>query len=437
MQNISIIGSGLTGPLLANMLANKGYKVDLYEKRNDLRKTNNSAGRSINLALSHRGICALESAQLFEKIKPLLIPMKGRMVHLIDGSLDFQPYSIKDTNYINSISRAELNKILMNEAEKTGLVNIYFNQELIDLNQKKLTFSNGISKINEGIIIGADGVGSKIRKFIDTKSHSPSLSVPLDHSYKELTILPNFKGEYKLEANALHIWPRKNFMLIALPNTDKSFTCTLFMPNKGELSFNSLNKTDEVINFFKKYFPDTIHLLDNFPASFFQNPKGELATIYCENWHLENLCLIGDAAHAIVPFFGQGMNASFEDCQILIDCIQKTDSDWNTTFNEFYQIRKPNTDAIAKMAIENYVEMRDSVVNSDYLNQKKISNNLYKQFPNQFIPRYDMVSFTSIPYSKVLKRNEIQKQIISQIIEGKTNIKKVESIIKQKLPKII
>jgi len=429
----TIIGSGLTGPLLAIMLANRGYTVDLYEKRADLRKADISAGRSINLALSHRGIHALKYANVFNEIEPLLIPMKGRMVHLPDGNTDFQPYSINSHEYINSVSRGELNKILMTAAEKTGNVKIQFKHSLSKVELGTFIFKNGKRIKAQAEVFGADGAGSVVRQYIDSNSDKPSKSEPLGHAYKELSISANAAGEFKLEPNALHIWPRGQFMLIGLPNTDRSFTCTLFMPNEGDVSFKSLKTEADVVDFFNTHFSDALPLLENFPRSYFENPTGRLVTVYVDNWYYKNFYLIGDAAHAVVPFFGQGMNASFEDCTILMDCVDSGDDNWLDIFSSYNKMRKSDVDAIAQMAIENYIEMRDSVAQSDYKAKRRIANSLSIEFPDRFIPRYNMVSFTSIPYSEVYKQGKIQQEIISQLIENELDLQKAEKLITEKL----
>ena len=434
MHKITIIGSGLSGPLLAILLAEQGYTVDLFEKRSDPRKETLSAGRSINLALSHRGIEALKLSNVFNQIKPHLIPMNGRMIHHENGELDFQPYSINPNEYINSVSRGELNKILMTAAENTNKINIHFDHTLTEATHAELKFYSGRTIPNQGIIFGADGAGSELRKYIDSTADSPSRTVPLGHAYKELNIAPGDNDKFQIESNSLHIWPRGEFMLIALPNTNKSFTCTLFMPNEGEVSFASLQKESDVIDFFNTQFSDAMPLLENFPQSFFEYPTGRLATIYADNWHTENLCLIGDAAHAVVPFFGQGMNASFEDCNILMDCIKDEAGNWPKVFETYNKTRKPDADAIANMAIENYIEMRDSVAQSDYIQRKKIANTLFEKFPHRFIPRYNMVSFTSIPYSKVYERGIIQQEIISELDSNNIDFEKAERLILERLP---
>ena len=431
-----IIGSGLAGPLLAICLSQRDYSVKLFEKRSDPRINDISAGRSINLALSHRGIKALKHADVFTEVEPHLIPMKGRMIHHLSGKLEFQPYSIHSNEYINSVSRSELNKILMSKAEISGKVKIFFNHSLkkVDESKNKLIFENGNSTSISGHVFGADGAGSIIRKHIDEKVVSPSYSDALGHGYKELHIAPGKEGEFQLDPNALHIWPRSKFMLIALPNTDQSFTCTLFMPVKGNDSFDSLDTPDAITYFFQTYFKDVLPLLENFPETYFENPIGNLATVYADNWEYDNrFCLIGDAAHAIVPFFGQGMNASFEDCQIFMNCLDESNDNWDNIFNSYNTVRKIDADAIAQMAIENYIEMRDLVTREDFIQKKVISAQLSKQYPKRFIPRYNMVSFTSIPYSEVYKRGNIQKKIISKLDIDSPDFNSVKDMIHKQL----
>ena len=435
-----IIGSGLAGPLLAIYLSQRGYPVQLYEKRPDLRVENIPAGRSINLALSHRGIKAIKSAGVFDKIDPLLIPMKGRMVHLSGGDIEFQPYSIHPHEYINSVSRGELNKILMTKAEASGKVQIYFDHSLLEIDEytNELIFENGNRAPVADHVFGADGAGSVIRKHIDGKVLSPSYVDPLGHDYKELHIAPSKDGEFQLDSSALHIWPRGEFMLIALPNMDKSFTCTLFLPTEGKRSFKSLRTPELVTEFFHTYFEDVLPLVENFPNTFFDNPTGKLGTVYTDEWQYNNqYCLIGDAAHAVVPFFGQGMNASFEDCEVLMQCLDEAQGNWEGVCEKYSSVRKADGDAIAKMAIENYVEMRDLVTRKEFIQQKEIANILMERFPDRFIPRYNMVSFTSIPYSEVYRRSAIQKEIISKLDLKKPDITAAESMVKEKLSPLV
>jgi len=439
-SNKIIVGSGLAGPLLAIYLSQRGHAVDLFEKRPDIRKENISVGRSINLALSHRGIKALKSADAFDQIEPILIPMKGRMVHLLDGEIKFQPYSVHSNEYINSVSRGKLNKILMSKATTSGKVKIYFNHSLLKIDEinKELIFKNGARVPITKYVFGADGAFSAIRKYIDGKVSLPSYTDPLGHDYKELHIAPGIDGDFQLEPNALHIWPREEFMLIALPNIDKSFTCTLFLPVDGDINFNVLSTPEAVVDFFNDYFEEVLPLLENFPNTFFDKPIGKLATVYAYEWQYNNqYCLTGDAAHAVVPFFGQGMNASFEDCEVLMQYLDESPGNWDGVFKKYSSARKVDSDAIAKMALENYVEMRDLVTQKEFLQQKEIANYLSKRFPDRFIPRYNMVSFTSIPYSEVYKRGNIQKEIISTLDLSNPDFAEAESMIKNLLPPLV
>ena len=328
----------------------------------------------------------------------------------------------------------------MTKAEESEKVQIYFKHSLstIDESNNELVFENGNRATILGHIIGADGSGSVVRAYIDMKVQSPSYTKPLGHNYKELHIAPGKDGNFQLDPNALHIWPRGKFMLIALPNMDRSFTCTLFLPVDGSISFNELSTPKSVIDFFSEFFGELLPMLDNFPDNFFENPIGKLATVYAEQWQHDNqFCLVGDAAHAIVPFFGQGMNASFEDCEVLMECLDDAHGHWSTVCEKYSIIRKPDGHAIADMAIENYVEMRDLVARKEFIQEKNTANILWERFPNRFIPRYNMVSFTSIPYSEVYRRGELQKKIIKNINPTNPDMKLAEELIIEKLNPIL
>ena len=430
MKEKIIIGSGLSGPLLALYLSQKDYKVTLFEKRSDLRKQTTSAGRSINLALSERGINALKEVNVYNEIKNELIPMNGRMIHDINGKTQFQPYSINENDYINSVSRNKLNEILLNKVEESPNVKIYFNHTLNKIEKNILFFKNDFKyNINNNIIFGTDGFNSKVRDYIDLKNENKTKIDYLGHSYKELNISSDKKNLFQLKENVLHIWPRDDFMLIALPNTDRSFTCTLFLSNKGKISFDKLKSDNDVKIFFKKYFNDIYYILDDFPNSFFTNPTSNLGTIKTAKWNFENkFCIIGDAAHAIVPFFGQGMNASFEDCSVLMSYCNKYDHDWDKIISIFCKKRVIDTNAISQMALDNYIEMRNSVSKNKYKKRKKISDRLYKNFPKLFIPKYNMVSFTSIPYNEVYKKSFIHNKILDELENNYSDSKAIELI---------
>lgn len=422
-KEISIIGAGLVGSLLSIYLAKRGHKVKVYERRSDMRKEKMQAGRSINLALSDRGLLALEKVGLAEEIRSISIPMHGRYIHNQDGTTAFQPYG-KQGQYINSVSRADLNKKLMDVAERSG-VTINFNERLktINWNQEFIEFENpsgkGLPKSNTEIVFGADGAFSIARlehqlqhdKFDYQQSY-------IDCGYKELTIPPTADGQFALEKNALHIWPRKNYMLIALPNLDKTFTCTLFFPFEGEASFSRLTTKKSVTDFFEKIFPDAVPLMPDYVNEYFNNPASPLVTVKCFPWIRDDkFALIGDAAHAIVPFFGQGMNCGFEDCRILDEMIEKNGDDWKKTFDEYQSLRKPDADAIADMAVNNFIEMRERTADPKFLLQKKIEARLHEKYPDKWIPAYSQVTFNpKIRYSEALKRGNKQELIMKEIM---------------------
>ncbi|MGA9509879.1 MAG: NAD(P)/FAD-dependent oxidoreductase [Candidatus Sulfotelmatobacter sp.] len=423
-EKVTLIGAGLNGPLLAILLMRRGFSVEMYERRPDMRRTRSSAGRSINLALSTRGIHALQQAGLWESMRGITIPMKGRMMHSTTGELTFQPYGKNDAEVIHSISRAELNIALMNTAEAEGAT-IYFHQRCTGCN-----FKTGEIRVrnedtgeetnrNTDVLIGCDGAASALRAEMLKLSHFNFSQQYLDYGYKELTIPAGPNGNPLLEPNALHIWPRGNHMLIALPNIDGTFACILFLPFDGPDSFASLSAETEVVRFFAERFPDAKRLMPQLAENYAANPTGSMVTIKCSPWHVHgrNL-LLGDAAHAIVPFFGQGINCGFEDCTSLVELLDRHGADWAKAFAEFDKKRKVNTDAIADMAIENFTEMRDRVADSRFLFTKRMELALEARFPDFFVPKYAMVTFHRIPYSVALARGTVQQQILSELGES-------------------
>ena len=438
-KNITIVGSGLTGPLLSILFAQK-YNINstIYERNVDFRSANNYSGRSINLALSERGINALKEADIYDSnFKNLLIPMYGRMIHDIDGKQSLQLYGNKKEHYINSVSRAEINKILLNKAESTNKVKIIFSNKCtnVDFANNKITL-NEKEKSIKGPLFGADGYRSAVAQNIDKNITFTDIS----HSYKELTILPK-NNEFQLDPNALHIWPRRDMMLIALPNNDKTFTCTLFMKTIGKNSFADIKERKKIRTFFEQNFVDIIDLIPDLEDLIINNPLGKLVTINVDNWYYKDKgCIIGDAAHAIVPFYGQGMNASFEDCTKLCEIIDDNDN-WQNIFSRFNQTRKIDTDAISNLALKNYKIMRDSVLEENHIMKNKISFKLLDIYPYYFIPEYIMVSFTNIPYEVAQKRSIIQDKILDDIIENNYDVNNledefIEKLIKTNLTKI-
>ncbi|MFD2168335.1 FAD-dependent oxidoreductase [Thalassotalea euphylliae] len=426
MNKITLIGGGLVGSLLSVILARKGYDVDVFESRPDMRKADISAGRSINLALANRGIKPLADLGLMDELTPMLIPMKGRMVHPeAEGeSANFQAYGNSASDVIYSVSRAHLNCFLMDKAEATGKVTFHYEHKVsnidFDTNTFTADFCGQRKRVHFEQIIGTDGANSPVRDAIHAQPSTQHSIEALDHSYKELTIAPDENGAHKLDKHALHIWPRGDFMLIALPNTDGSFTLTLFMPNKGYTSFDSVETPDEITHFFDSHFASIKSDIDNLLEDFQSNPTGKLATIKCAPWHFEDKALIiGDAAHAIVPFHGQGMNCGFEDCHTIASLFPVVDSaddiDWQQLFQRVEDERKANADAIADMALENYVEMRDSVRQHEFLLQKQFAFKIQQWFPERFTPRYAMVMFEHRPYAEAYALGKKHKLLLTEL----------------------
>lgn len=425
-KKITIIGAGLAGSLLAVILAKRGYKVDIFEKRPDMRKETISAGRSINLALSNRGIKALKLADIDEFILSQVVPMKGRLIHSLEGNKKLQSYSGRENEYINSISRGGLNVALMNKAEEYPNINFYFNQKIISINYEKMKFKVKNEKTKEiqelvfNHLIGTDGAGSKVRLSFQTGGihRFNYMQEYLDHGYKELEIPRSPENDFQIESDALHIWPRHDFMMIALPNLDKSFTVTLFNKFDGENGFDNLDSDTKVLNFFNKYFSDALKYMPNLIDDWHNNPTSSLATVKCFPWSISNKSLLmGDAAHAVVPFYGQGMNASFEDCKVFAEILDSygDEVDWEELFLKFQNERKQNTDAIADLAIQNYKEMRSDVANPIFQIKRQVEMELENRY-SDFSSKYSLVTFNDdTPYSLAKKLGELQDEYLMKV----------------------
>jgi len=423
MKNFTVIGSGLVGSLLSIYLAKKGYNVTVYERRPDLRKNRISAGRSINLALSDRGWRGLAGVGIVDEIKKVAIPMAGRMMHSVKGELTYQAYG-KEGQVINSVSRGGLNCVLMDLAEEHG-VKIIYNHRCLDVDLKSCsakfenTETNEIVEVNPDRIFSTDGAYSagRLQFQLSTDMFNYSQTY-LEHGYKELTIPPTAEGEFAMDPGALHIWPRKSFMIIALPNMDKSFTCTLFYPMNGEESFKAIDTEEKMMKFFEENFADLIPLVPTLKHDFFNNPSSSLVTVRCFPWRYQDkVLMLGDAAHAIVPFYGQGMNCGFEDCVVLNELMEKHGDNWDLIFEEFQNLRKPDADAIAELALANFIEMRDRVGNPSFLLQKKIEAWFNEKYPEKWIPLYSMVTYSPhIRYSEALRIGNKQEAIMQSVM---------------------
>jgi len=413
-----LIGSGLAGGLLAEYLGRRGHEVDLYERRAYPREGNLVGGRSINLAISTRGIHALEQIGIADEALRHAIPMRGRMIHEKSGALHFTPYDVDPKKCINSIGRAALNTAVIKAAQRYANVRVHFNHKCteVDLNRAlaHLETSNGAVVASADAVVGVDGAFSAVRKSMQREIANFQYDESyLAHGYKELTIPPAPDGSWRMEKNALHIWPRKSFMMIALPNPDGSFTCTLFWEFEGPRSFATMKTDDDVRRFFGEEFPDAVTLMPTLRDDFRNNPTGSLVTIRCAPWfYQDKVCLVGDAAHAVVPFYGQGMNAAFEDCVMLDECLQNFPQDRARAFAEYFHRRKENSDALADLAICNFIEMRDKTASKTFRAKKKLDHALEAALPGIYLPLYTMVTFTRMPYAVAAKRARVQNRIV-------------------------
>ncbi|MGA9341505.1 MAG: NAD(P)/FAD-dependent oxidoreductase [Rhodanobacteraceae bacterium] len=459
---ITIVGAGLVGALLATLLGRCGFGVKVFERRPDPRTAGFIGGRSINLALAERGLHGLRQAGLTDEVMRLATMMRGRMVHHLDGHTELLRYGRDDSEVIWSISRGALNIALIDAAERAG-ARFYFSRRLDQAKFSdvvRLRLCDDGDRVHEhtcAFVIGADGAGSALRKAMNAEVDIGERMEPLGHGYKELEVPARARAEgresraeiheataanlrvlppsspgpqpslFAIEPNALHIWPRGNYMCIALPNAEGNFTVTLFMPNTGDPSFASVRTPTEALALFARDFADLAPLIPDLAHDFAQNPVGELATLYLDHWHLDQRALLlGDAAHAIVPFHGQGMNSGFEDAVELADLLSAHGDDLGWTFAEFERRRRPNAEAIATMALENYVEMRDSVADPEFLLRRELARLLAARHPERFMPRYSMVTFTRMPYAQALARGAEQTELLRELTNGKTQIEDID-----------
>ncbi|PYL04362.1 MAG: kynurenine 3-monooxygenase [Verrucomicrobia bacterium] len=428
-----LIGSGLAGGLLAAYLGRRGYEVELYERRVDPREGNIVGGRSINLALSTRGIYALERLGIADEVLRHAIPMPGRMIHSKSGDLHFSPYDRDPSKFINSIGRAALNTTVIEAAQRYSNVRVHFNHRCTEVDIEQALAHLATSSVEAAVppaplpktisahgdaVIGVDGAFSAVRQSMQKRITGFACNESyLAHGYKELTIPPASDGSWQMEKNALHIWPRKSFMMIALPNPDGSFTCTLFWEFEGPRSFATTTTDDEIRRFFEEEFPDAVPLMPSLLEDFKTNPTGSLVTVRCAPWFFKDkVALVGDAAHAVVPFYGQGMNAAFEDCVVLDECLAEFPQDRHRAFAEYFSRRKENADALADLAIENFIEMRDKTASRIFRAKKKLDHLLEGLLPGSYLPLYTMVTFTRMPYAKAARRAQLQDRIVYGVL---------------------
>jgi kynurenine 3-monooxygenase len=441
-EKITLVGGGLAGSLMAVFLARRGYKVAVFERRPDMRSGNYEGGRSINLALSNRGIRALEQVGLDKEILQIAIPMTGRMMHDREGKLAYQPYG-KEGQAIYSVSRSGLNIRLLQLADAYENITLFFDHKCVfaDLDNGITRYQSPDGKEVEDkadIVIGTDGAFSAVRDaFLRTPRFNYSQTFE-NHGYKELEITPDESGNFRINKNCLHIWPRKSFMMIALPNPGGNFTCTLFMPFAGEPGFDDMLTKGNVEALFAKEFPDAIPMMPGLTDDFFENPIGSLTTIRCYPWVHGKAALLGDSAHAVVPFYGQGMNCSFEDCIVLDEFVEMHHGDWHAILDAYQKSRKPDADAIAALALQNFVEMRDLVGTEAFLHRKHVEHDLADLYPELFQSQYELVTFTTKPYSFAKDRGAKNDNLLNHIIDNKlehklTDKEFMESLIRSTL----
>ncbi len=452
-ENVLIIGAGLCGSLLALRLAQRGYQVSLYESRPDLRKVDISAGRSINLALSDRGFKALRMVGLEQQATKICIPMYGRLIHDIQGNTFTSNYSGREGEFINSISRQDLTAMLLNEADKHEKVTLHFNTKCtsVDIENKIAHFKTYDTKkefsVTANVIFGTDGAGSVLRKnyYLDKKFLFSFSQNYLTHGYKELEIPSDENGKHLISKDYLHIWPRGKYMLIALPNLDGSFTVTLFLGHEeGDYNFKELTSKEKITAFFEEQFPDALALIPNITDEFANNPTGALGTVKCSPWYYKgNTLILGDAAHAVVPFYGQGMNASFEDVFVLDKVLDKYEGDWEKVFKEYQKNRKADADAIGDLAVENYYEMRDHVANPLFKKKRKIEMQLEKSFPTAYFSKYSMVTFNeNMGYHEAMKKGNAQDKALLNLVahhnlDNISDLQEILSIVQKETKEIL
>lgn len=428
-MEIVISGAGLAGSLLALFLAEKGYHVTLFEGRKDLRTEQAEAGRSINLALSMRGLTSLSAAGLLNKVQPLLVPMRARAIHQTNGQLDLQSFGRSQDEFINSVNRSQLNALLLDEIESKKNIDVYFSTvlEYVDFTNKQVQvlMHDGTLKTHTfNMLIGSDGANSRLReiaKELGLLTYSRNF---LPHGYKELSIDKSYYD--KVPKEHLHLWPRNFFMLLGNPNVDKSITATLFMANQGENSFEEIKTPEEVRGFFKLHFSDVEAYMPTLEEEFFKNPIGQLSTIKCSPWYFKDCCLLlGDAAHGIVPFFGQGMNCAFEDCRILSEILESENHHWPSVIERFFLERKKNTDAVAELSMQNYIEIQSNVAEQSFRLKKAIDMEIMRRYRGKYISKHVSVMFSNTPYHEILSKSKVQEALIDSIEE---NISSIEEI---------
>jgi kynurenine 3-monooxygenase len=440
METITVIGAGLVGSVLSMFLAKAGHRVDVYERNPDIRGANRTPGRSINLTLCDRGFNALDALGAGDIVRGISVPVYGRLIHGVKADLSFQPYG-NNNEAIYSISRSDLNEALLNFAEENFDIKFHFNEKCIGVDletatvEMKNSVSGTVTKRRADRLFGCDGAHSAVRMRLQKLNLFNFSQQYWDQGYKELHVPPGAGGCWASKHNALHIWPRGHYMLIAFPNTDGSFTCSLHIPYEGKISFQSIKTGADLSALFEESFPDVIRLMPNLAEDFFRTPPHSMITIKCSPWSFKGkVALTGDAAHAIYPSYGQGANTGFEDCLILYECMQRHGRDWESLLREYESMRKPNTDAIADLCVEHFIELRDLVGDQRFQLRKEIERKINRLYPEKYKDLYSMITFTCRPHAEAWRIDRRQRAIVDEImrvegIEHKLDSTEVESLI--------
>lgn len=430
MTQMTIVGAGLAGTLCALYLARRGYEVEVYDSRPDLRKSPIDYGRSINLALSCRGKTGLRAMDLMDEVEQIMVPMRARAIHESNGELVIQPFGRHENEYISAISRTDLNCLLLNKAEHTQRIHLHFDMKLqqLDIENKQVRFINADKQqvtVNYKRLIGADGASSQVRETLHNEGIVQAKREYLSHGYKELSISKHHSGDMIREH--LHLWPRDSFMLLGNPNPDDSITGSLFLAHEGKDSFAQLTDENKLNSFFKREFPDAFKAMPNLAGEYFGNPTGYMSTVLCSPWYYKDECLlIGDAAHGIIPFFGQGMNSAFEDCRILDELLERLSDDWSQVMPLFYKERKHNTDAVAKMSVDNYYEIHSNIRDPKFIMRKQVERALMQRYQDRYVSKHIMVMFTNIPYAKAMACGVVQDGLLNDICHSITELEEVD-----------
>ena len=422
MERVCVVGAGLVGSMLSNFLAREGFDVHLFDRQSDPRRGRRSSGRSINLTICERGFAALDRVGAGDRVREISVPCYGRYIHSVDGTVDYQPYGNR-REAIHSVARNELNDVLIDMALAQPGIHVHFEEKCleVDLETPEVTFqslrTNEVTRFRAGRVFGADGANSRVRAAMQLVPGFRQRQEFFEQAYKEISVPPAPSGDWALPADAIHIWPRRHYMLIGFPNRDRTFTFALHMPFEGEPSFASIRTPDALLELFRRSFPDALPYVPSLIEDYFGRPESKMITVRCAPWvYDEKVALIGDAAHAIVPSYGQGANCGFEDCSVLYDCLQAAGGDWGQTLRDYEASRKPNADAIADLALEHFHELRDFVGSSDFLLRKELERWVNELYPDRYAPLYSLISFTNVPYAEAMRQDREQRTLVDRLL---------------------